>query len=46
MLHHAVMTREDRTLLDELLRLLAGHAAVKFSSMTALGGCTSARGVV
>jgi peptidoglycan/xylan/chitin deacetylase (PgdA/CDA1 family) len=46
MLHHAAMTHEDRQLLDELLRLLAGHAAVKFSSMAALGGCTSARGVV
>src|SRR5439155_737030 len=46
MLHHAVMTREDRTLLDELLRLLTGHGAVKFSSMAALGSCTSARGVV
>ena len=46
MLHHAVMTREDRQLLDELLRLLTGHAAVTFRSMAVLGGCRSARGVM
>ena len=46
MLHHAVMAREDRRLLDELLRLLAGHAAVKFRPMAVLGGCRSPRGVV
>jgi peptidoglycan/xylan/chitin deacetylase (PgdA/CDA1 family) len=45
MLHHAAMTPGDRRLLDELLQLLAGHAAVKFRSMAALGGRRSFRGV-
>jgi hypothetical protein len=44
MLHHAAMTDEDFRLLDDLLRLLAGHAAVKFASMSALAGSRRARG--
>jgi hypothetical protein len=37
MLHHAVMTVDDRRLLDELLQLLAGHVSVEFASMAVLG---------
>lgn len=44
MLHHAVMTQDDRTMLRELLHVLTGHSLVHFGSLRALGRRQASRG--
>ena len=44
MLHHAVMTHDDRTMLRELLEVLTGRPSVHFASMLAVSRSQPSRG--
>jgi hypothetical protein len=44
MLHHAVMTHDDRTMLRQLLDVLTGHPCVRFEPMLAISRARSSRG--